>query len=147
MNRLILRAFFGLILSLTVGIPASGQIAESDKVLALVEESYRAPLAQLVNDFLRFRQLQQWDQLYDILSPRYTRRQSRDDYIREHQSLAASDRKNGQYSFYGCAIVYSQGQAKLANTHIDVVLENKVWRISGVGVFVTCVPDELECNQ
>ena len=164
MHRPILIAVFALVFSPILCITASGQVSETQKALAAVKENYRAPLTQLVNDFLRSQESQQWGHLYDILSPTYTRGQSRDDYIRERRSLTSSGRTmfildftlrrmyvndpfDDQYSFYGCANVYSEGQTKLANTHIDVVLENNVWRFSGIGLFVTCVPFELDCER
>jgi hypothetical protein len=164
MRGLVIRAVLGLILSLVFGVSASGQINESQKALALVKDNYRSPLIQLVNEFLRIQKSQQWDQLYDILSPTYTGRQSRDDYIRKHQSADAlgmtmfileftlkrtlvNDPFDGQYSFSGCANVYRNGEAKVTNAHIDVVLENHTWRIADYGMDSTCQPPEWQCKQ
>jgi hypothetical protein len=164
MRELVLRAVLGLILSILFGVSASGQINESEKALAAVKENYRSPLIQLVNDFVRIQKSQQWDQLYDIFSPTYIGHQSRDDYIKKHQSADAlgmtmfileftlkrtlvNDPFDGQYSFSGCASVYRNGQMQVTTAHIDVILENNTWRIADYGMDSTCLPPEWQCKE
>lgn len=164
MHRQMLKAILILTLVPFMAVPASGQIGESDKALASVKESERAPLMQLVNDFLQFQRSQQWDLLYDILSPTYTGRETRDEYLRKHQSFTASGRAmfmidfslkrvltnepfDGQYSFLGCAHVYKEGKSEFTNAHIEVVYENGVWRVADFGMFASCLPPDLECKQ
>ncbi len=164
MHRLFLEAVFGPTLSILIGVSASGQINESQKALAVVKDDYRSSVTQLVSDFLRIQKSRQWDQLYDILSPTYTGRQSRDDYIKEHLSADAlsktmfildftvkrtlvNDPFDEQYSFSGCANVYRDGEITVTNAHIDVVLENNMWRIADYGMAATCLPPEWECKQ
>lgn len=153
----------GIFLALSI-ISASGQVAVRDKALSPVRPEDQAALIQLVNDYLRLQQSQHWGNLYDILSTTYTRGEPRDNFIERLQSASMARQYtvildfslkrtfinepfNSGYGFYGCANVLRDGRKQISNTHIEVVLEKGVWRVSSVGLFVTCMSPELECKS
>jgi hypothetical protein len=143
---------------------ASGQVATGEKALSPVRPEDQAALIHLVNDYLRFQQSQHWGNLYDILSTTYTRGEPRYNFIERLQSASIARQYmvildfslkrtfinepfNSGYGFYGCANVLRDGKKQISNTHIEVVLEKGVWRVSSVGLFVTCMSSELECKS
>lgn len=143
---------------------AAAQIADGDKPLVVLRDVDRAPVIQLANDFLQYQRSQQWGLLYDLFSPRYTRSETRTDYVEKRLALTAEGRTmyivdfnlrrvlandsfDGQYSFAGCANVFRDGQIQFTNAHIDLILEKDVWRIADYGMFTTCQPPDLECKK
>jgi hypothetical protein len=149
-------------------VTGSAQIAPTDKSLAALRDHDRAPVTQLVNDFLQYQRSQQWGLLYDLFSSTYIRLEMRSakriDYVEKRQALTAEGRTtyivdftlrrvlvndpfDGQYSFAGCANVFRDGQIQFTNAHIDLILETDVWRIADYGMFATCQPPDLECKK
>jgi hypothetical protein len=143
---------------------AAAQIADGDKSLVLLRDVDRAPVIKLANDFLHYQRSQQWGLLFDLFSPRFTRSETRMDYVEKRHALTAEGRTmyivdfnlrrvlinnpfDGQYSFAGCANVFSDGQIQFTNAHIDLVLEKDVWRVADYGMFATCQPPDLECKK
>jgi hypothetical protein len=110
------------------------------------------------------RRSKQWGNVYDILSPTYTRGEPRDNFIERLQSASIAGQYtaildfslkrtfinepfNSGYGFYACANMLRDGKKQISNTQIEVVLEKGVWRVSSVGLFVTCMSPELECKS
>lgn len=165
LRRLIIATSILLIMS--PGLHAFALEDEWQRALSPVEVSHRAALRDLLSRAIEYQQTQQWEKFYDLLSTSYRDGKSRDDYVSERRSLAASgkiiflldfiprhtyvndpeDPFDGKYSFYGCANVIREGRTELSNTIFSVILENGEWRVSQIGVFLTCMPTELDCKH
>ena len=58
-------------------VTGSAQTAPTDKSLEALRDHDRAPVTQLVNDFLQYQRSQQWGLLYDLFSSTYIRLEMR----------------------------------------------------------------------
>lgn len=160
MRQLIISAILALAF-----LPNASTFAQEDewlKAFAPVDEAHRAPLTDLLNRLVEYERTQQWDKLYDILSAEYRRGRSKDEFVRDTSSLSyeriqihdltlkrtyINDPPYGRYTFFGCATVYWKGVRQTTDAHITVILQGGEWRIDEIGMFSSCLPPEMKCDE
>jgi hypothetical protein len=145
-------------------VSASAQIDGTNKSLDVLREHDREPVTQLVNEFVQYQSLQQWDFLYDLFSPQFFGRVSRNEWATKRKNLSTEGRMmyivdfdlkrvlennpfDGRYSLVGCANVFRDGEIQFTNAHVDVIFEKEAWRVEDYGMFATCLPPQWECKK